>query len=285
MEHRIVWVHGIGDHKPGYSAGWEQIFNAYLNLRHDNYIEVVWDDVFDAARRRVRARRADTAAIALTPQEQLAEADVRRELQTILVARASTRAESQVSTARGRRSADQVVEWATLQRRARSRRGRLHWLAWLDESIGDFAKYLVSRRLRTAVKERAKERLRPLADGDYRISVVGHSWGTVVAYDTLLDLEIELPTLRTANLVTLGSPLWLVRRLLEDSSGRKPATLATWLNITARGDVVGSWLSPAFVVDKDFQVPHFGEDDPHGSYFVAGNEAVQRDLVAQIILR
>jgi hypothetical protein len=284
MDHRIVWVHGIGDHKPGYSSEWQRNFNPYLNLQPESYVEVVWESVFDAARQRARGRRADAAAL-LTAQEELAAADVRRELQTILLARASTAMEAQPpAVGRGRRAAvGGVVEWSALQRR-RTQRGLFDWLRKPDEYLGDFAKYLVSRRLRTAVKERAKEHLRPLSGDGYRVSVVSHSWGTVVAYDALLDLEVELPALRDVTLVTLGSPLWLVRRLLEDSSGRKPGGAATWLNITARGDLVGSWLSPAFAVDKDFQVPHVGEGDPHGSYFVAGNEAVQRDLVAQTIL-
>ena len=56
------------------------------------------------------------------------------------------------------------------------------------------------------------------------------------------------------------------------------------MNVDARGDLVGSWLSPAFAVDSDYQVPAFGPGDPHGSYFVEGNTAVQRDLVAHAIL-
>jgi hypothetical protein len=118
-----------------------------------------------------------------------------------------------------------------------------------------------------------------------RISVVAHSWGTVVAHDALLDLEAESPTLEVANLITLGSPLWLVRRFLEDSSGRKSGRLDRWTNVHARGDLVGSWLSRGFEVDEEYQVPSFGDGDPHGSYFVAGNAAVQGEIVAPSILR
>ena len=78
MEHRVVWVHGIGDHRPGYSAPWEQSFNTHLALPHDSYVEVVWEIVFDAARRAMRAeRRGDRAPIRLSRREQLAEAEVR----------------------------------------------------------------------------------------------------------------------------------------------------------------------------------------------------------------
>jgi hypothetical protein len=287
MEQRIVWIHGIGNHQPGYSAEWEQSFNTYLSLPHDSFLEVVWETVFDAARRATRGQRARGAPLKLTRREQAAEAEVREQLTAILLARASAYQEVKQParpTRRGRSAPrGEVLEWRELQRRAR-RRGVFDWLTWPDEYLGDFTWYLVSKRLRTAVKEEAKKVLRPLAAADQRLSIIAHSWGTVVAYDALLDLEQELPSLNVANLFTLGSPLWLVRYLLEDSSGRKPGELAFWMNVDARGDLVGSWLSPAFEVDRDYQVPSHGSGDPHGSYFVDGNVAVQRDLVAAKVL-
>ena len=138
--------------------------------------------------------------------------------------------------------------------------------------------------MRTAVKEQAKAVLRPFAGGEDSVAIIAHSWGTVVAYDSLLDLQVEQPALQMADLITLGSPLWLVRRLLEDRSGRKPGQLAQWTNVHARGDLVGAWLSTGFRVDEEFEVPNFGGGDAHGSYFVEGNEAVQRDIVARAIL-
>jgi hypothetical protein len=288
MEHRIVWVHGIGDHRAGYSAGWEQSFNAFLKLPHESFVEVVWETVFAPSRARRPRGRAAPSPLQLTPQEQLAHEEVRTQLRAILLARASAYEEARAAVPPMRRgrgaAAPGVVEWRELQRAAR-KRGFLDWLRKPDEYLGDFTKYLVSQRIRTAVKEAAKKQLRPLADGDYRVSIVSHSWGTIVAYDTLLDLEVELPQLTIAGLFTLGSPLWLVRRLLQDTSGRKPQQLDFWMNVDARGDLVGSWLSPAFAVDRDYQVPAYGPGDPHGSYFVEGNTAVQRDLVAQAILR
>jgi hypothetical protein len=287
MEQRIVWVHGIGDFKPGYSAEWEQNFNTYLQLPQASYLEVVWETVFDVARRTMHARGAAAAPVKLTRKEQAAEAEVREQLKAILVARASAFQETSAlarPVRRGRGVAGrEVLEWSELQRAAR-RRALPDWLTKPDEYLGDFTWYLVSKRVRTAVKEEAKKVLRPLADGDYRVALITHSWGTVVAYDTLLDLEQETPGLSVANLFTLGSPLWLVRNLLEDSSGRKPGGLGFWMNIDARGDPVGSWLSPAFAVDRDYQVPAYGGGDPHGSYFVQGNEAVQDDLIATQIL-
>jgi metacaspase-1 len=287
VEHRIVWVHGIGDHKAGYSDPWRQNFNTYLKLPHASYVEVVWETVFETTRQRAtRGRGQPTGPVSMTRMEQLEEAEIREQVQVILQARASALQEGSASApaTRGRRGAGQeVLEWSRLRKGPR-KRGFLDWLSQPDEYLGDFAKYLASKALRTAVKEEVKKKLRPLVEAEHRVSVVSHSWGTVVAYDALLDLAVELPTLRVAQLFTLGSPLWAVRRFLEDSTGQKPAEVELWMNIEARGDPVGSWLSPAFRVDRDFQVPSFGPGDPHGSYFAEGNEAVQGNLVAKTIL-
>jgi hypothetical protein len=274
MQHRVIWIHGIGDHHEGYSKPWTAAYNEYFKLVLDDYLEVCWDSVFDVAR-----DLESITGVELTPQEQLAEQEVREDLATVLLARSS--ALEQADGARG--LDDGVVEWSEYQGGDGSR-GSFDWLFDPNESIGDFAKYLVSRSVRTAVKEKAKERLRPLVGGDYRISIIAHSWGTVVAYDSLLDLLAEQPTLRVANLLTLGSPLWAVRRFLDDRSGRKPGQVASWVNVHARGDVVGSWLSSGFRVDKEFEVPAFGAAGAHSSYFEPHNEAVQRDIAARFVL-
>ena len=151
------------------------------------------------------------------------------------------------------------------------------------ESIGDFARYLASRTLRLAVKECFKLQVRPLIGANVEITVISHSWGTVVAHDALVDLAAEAPKLRVAHLFTLGSPLWLVRPFLEERGGRRPAPVGYWMNVHAKGDAVGSWLKPDFKVDTDYEVPSLG-GSPHGSYFVKGNEAVQRDLIAKRVL-
>ncbi len=282
MQHRIIWVHGIGSHSPGWSAGWQTNFNRYLNLAADNYLEVTWDTVFQVVRMGTRSID-EGAEVALTPQEELAEEEVREDLATILLARASAMQEVQ-PLAHTRALDDAVVEWSEVYG-APATRGSLDWLFNPDEYLGDFTRYLVSRNLRNAVKEKAKEQLRPLVGSNHRISIIAHSWGTVVSYDSLLDLQAEIPALSVANLFTLGSPLWLVRRFLEDRSGRKPGQVANWLNIHARGDAVGAWLSQGFQVDREWEVPNFGRGGAHSSYFLPDNAAVQRDIIAQYVLQ
>ncbi len=277
MHQRIVWIHGIGNHQPGYSAAWQTAFNPHLSLTTDAYVEVCWETVFEAT----RGTRSLEDGIVLTAREQKAEKQVRAELRTILQARAEALEQPKPRTAT--RSLDtEIVEWSDVYE-APATRGVFDFLRNPDESLGDFVKYLVSRKVRTAVKEKAKEQLRRLATADQRIAIVAHSWGTVVAYDSLLDLEQELPTLQVAGLFTLGSPLWMVRRFLEERSGRRPRALGHWVNIHAERDLIGSWLKPAFAVDQDLRVPAFGNVGPHSSYFVPGNIAVQRDIIAQWI--
>ena len=46
MDYRVIWVHGIGPTQPGYSLGWDQVYNQYLNFPPTDYIEVLWSDVF-----------------------------------------------------------------------------------------------------------------------------------------------------------------------------------------------------------------------------------------------
>jgi metacaspase-1 len=280
MPHRVMWVHGIGAHQPGYSRSWQDAFNPHLNLQPSDFLEVCWNTVFDKTAGATRSAEGGEA-VALTEAEQIAADQVREELVTLLQARADALATPGSALTRG---GDDVIEYDDLAYAATTR-GAFDWLFKPDEYLGDFVKYLVSRSVRTAVKETVKTQLRPLAGSDVEIAIVAHSWGTVVAYDALLDLEIEQPQLRIANLITLGSPLWMVRRLLDDRSGRKPGQLRAWINIHARGDLVGAWLKPAFRNDKDFAVPSVPGAGAHSSYFVVPNEAVQRDIVARTILQ
>ncbi len=269
MDYRVVWVHGIGHQPAGYSKAWENAFNTYLQFPQDDYIEVLWSVVFDSFIGN-SSLGMNEITIPLTPQEQLAEAEVRKALTTQLLARAVPMQTSGL-----------VGEWSELINEAAANEALLpNWVLHPDQYLGEFVKYLVSRPIRNAVKERAKQQLRTLANSAYDCSIIAHSWGSVVAYESLIDLEMELPTFRLANLFTLGSPLWLVQPLLDDRSGRKPRNVGRWVNVHAQGDLIGSWLKPGFQVDQDYAVPNFGGGDAHESYFVVGNMQVQHDIVA-----
>jgi hypothetical protein len=320
MDRRIVWVHGIGDHRAGYSDSWRLAFNPHLQLPDQSYVEVLWETVFNPPQAGSRGGERALETMTLTPEEELQAQRVYDELTVLLEARQSALEQGQVQTGgdptsrAGTRSSSrgasrsgsradsrsgspapdsQPLVWADPQapssrdRVDRGERSVGNWGTWIfqaDEFIGDFVRYLVSRSVRSAVKERFKERVRSLVSVSPRIGVVAHSWGTVVAYDSLLDLSGELPALQVGDFFTLGSPLWMVRRFLEDSSGRKPPDVETWVNVNAQGDLIGSWLRPAYAADEDIQVPSMGTEGAHGSYFVAGNDPVQKAIVADRVL-
>ena len=280
MDERVVWIHGIGTIEPGYSAEWVKVYNPYLQFPLTDFLEVYWRAVFLTSANlfaMVTSNHADENAIGvpLTLQEEADAVEVRNHLATMILARASAQTQRP----------ELVGEWSALRARAAQANWQLPtWLTDPNAYVGEFVKYLVSRRIRNAVKEKAKQQLRRLSEGNYISSVVAHSWGTVVAYESLLDLEVEMPSLRVTNLFTLGSPLWMVRHLLDDKSGRKPGNTANWVNIHAQGDPIGAGLQPGFQVDKDYSVPNFGGHDAHGSYFEPNNVAVEHDIVAETIL-
>jgi hypothetical protein len=101
-------------------------------------------------------------------------------------------------------------------------------------------RYLHERTIRAAAQERLVARIGP----DTRV-IIGHSLGSVVAYEALC----AHPTWPVRTLVTLGSPLG-IRNLLFDrldpppiihgalTVGRWPGPIERWTNIADGGDVV-----------------------------------------------
>ncbi len=131
------------------------------------------------------------------------------------------------------------------------------------------------------VREVLKVQLRPrLARGD-RILLIGHSLGSVIAWDSLWELSREEhhPG-QVDTFLTLGSPLGMryVHRRLRgaDRQGaeRYPANIRRWVNVAAEGDVVT--LARCFA--RDFaQMRELGlvaaiEDHCHGIYNHFRNE-------------
>src|SRR5437764_183056 len=45
MAEHVVWVHGIGQHRPGYSKqeGWQAALQEYWTSTDDQFAEVCWD--------------------------------------------------------------------------------------------------------------------------------------------------------------------------------------------------------------------------------------------------
>ena len=80
--------------------------------------------------------------------------------------------------------------------------------------------------------------------------VIGHSLGSVVAYDTLRTRPSDQPV---PLLVTLGSPLGLsaISQRLQPQPPGFPAAVRRWVNIAAPDDVVAARRELHAVFDRD----------------------------------
>jgi hypothetical protein len=105
--------------------------------------------------------------------------------------------------------------------------------------IGDLKqvrRYLREPEIRKAARQRVLEALGP----DTRV-VIGHSLGSVVAYEALC----AAPEQPATTLITIGSPLG-IRHLIfdqlepapQEGLGQWPAGLARWVNIASPDDIV-----------------------------------------------
>ncbi len=94
------------------------------------------------------------------------------------------------------------------------------------------------------IRELLKQQLRPLLESRSRILLIGHSLGSVIAYDTLWELshEEKLPG-KIDLFLTLGSPLgmnYVQHRLLgayNTGSMKYPTNIHKWANISSVGDI------------------------------------------------
>ncbi|MHB8743051.1 MAG: hypothetical protein ACYC9L_07965 [Sulfuricaulis sp.] len=150
-------------------------------------------------------------------------------------------------------------------------------IAWLLYSIADLFQFIIpllpDSAVQSTIRETARyfnntdgigERVRELlkiplrkmfAAGDY-IIIIGHSMGSVIAYDTLWELtHTERNSGQVDMFLTFGSPLGMrftqerLRGAHEMGARRYPHNIRRWVNITSRGDVTA--LDPR--LRKDFK--------------------------------
>lgn len=128
---------------------------------------------------------------------------------------------------------------------------------WIRDTVADSRRYVEDRDgLGTAVRERVAGGLEEAARGARRLVVIGHSLGSVAAYEALWDLtHAHRRPLSVDWFLTLGSPLGtrFIQRSLagRDRRGREryPHGIRHWLNFTAVGDLAA--LDPS--IEDDFR--------------------------------
>ena len=276
MKQSVVWVHGIGVHEPGYAKreGWQATLQEYWQSGDEQFKEVCWDVVMEDEGSGRRSRRRATAA------------DPRAEAEALAL---QAQLEQTIAEHEAAISADPTLPEATeadgVEAGVRLRRGVIgNAINFFRTGVSDFVRYLTNDGLREEVKGEFKEVVLPLLEAGDSVSVISHSWGTIVSYEALHDLHQQFPDKRVARLFTLGSPLWMppIRPMLRPGPSR-PGNVERWINITAHGDPVGGWLYPHFPVDRDFQAPGVATIHAHSSYFTRGNAGVMQDLVARML--
>ena len=99
-------------------------------------------------------------------------------------------------------------------------------------------------KIGSQVREQLKQELRPLLENGDNILLIGHSLGSVIAFDTLWALsQLEHLPGKIDLFLTLGSPLgmnYVQRRLMgnnKDGEHKYPTNIQDWVNIAADGDV------------------------------------------------
>jgi metacaspase-1 len=165
--------------------------------------------------------------------------------------------------------------------------------------IDDFAIYLTDDQVRQQIIDRCIAVVQPALHAGLELDIVAHSWGTVVAYEALRQLEDEgLQSPLVRNFFTVGAALSIgpVKMQLRgaNKNGKKPASVRRWVNLNAHGDIIGGALKGR-PYDDDIDViklQPFGCNSilglvnpvcAHSSYFVRGNVAVNRDIFAHYI--
>lgn len=95
-----------------------------------------------------------------------------------------------------------------------------------------------------AIRAQLRARLQAAWDAEQRILLVGHSFGSVIAYDTLWQLtHLEQHPGRVDEFISMGSPLALryIRKRLQGNERkgveRYPGNIERWLNLTSVGEV------------------------------------------------
>lgn len=295
-EHHIVYVHGICRHESGFSNPWFSALGPFVpslqpgNLGGNRH-EVLWSDIVNPP--------ADEEAAPLSVAAITAAATVDNGKHEQMKQRLVKSLEDRIG--------------GNLLRTMNASASPTDTIASLEAATGipsipgvncidDFVKYLSDDDIRQAVLTRFKAVVKPLLDGGHTVEVVAHSWGTVVAYEGLRALDGEdVGAGQVRNFFTVGSALsigFVRSQLLPNAiDGQRPQVVQRWVNLDARGDIVGGSL-----IDEGFEVSpehEFLDINPvgcssflgflispscaHASYFRPANQAVNKDIFANFI--
>ncbi|MBG1243932.1 M4 family metallopeptidase [Nostoc sp. NZL] len=279
--HYLVYVHGISQHREHYSDSWWQALQPHVgevfkngNLG-DTRLEVLWSHLVNT----------ETFINAVNAVDNIKQQQLRREIMAILEDR---RRQELVTNTNGgfHRTSAMQTHWVESNAAALA--------------IDDFLIYMLNSRMRQRIIDCFTDVVKPLLINNNQIDIISHSWGTVVAYEGLRELEANEQFLQryVSNFFTVGSALSIgtVRDFLrpENRDGRRPSMVNKWINLDAKGDLVGGTLWGMFDISEETlklnptscSQQWFGYDSvcAHNSYFVKENIAVNQEIFAKNIL-
>jgi hypothetical protein len=287
----LVYVHGICKHPAGYSNDWWNALHPYTTafgagVLGDTRQEVLWSDIVEGR----------GAALRAAPGAPEAPAEWAARVRGVLEDRAATHALETGPAVTSPELARALLSPALQPRGVVARDLSLSANLTIPGlgCVEDFTVYMFDDSVRAQIIGRFTDVVRPLLEQGDELDVISHSWGTVVAYEGLRELEDSGLTAGVRNFFTAGAALsiYLVKLRLRPANrdGHRPALVRRWINLNAHGDPVGGRLQgQPFQVDAEFlDLPNLGcgpldASCAHGSYFQAGNVTVNRDVFAAFI--
>jgi hypothetical protein len=112
----------------------------------------------------------------------------------------------------------------------------------LKHTLTDLGRYYNEPAIRDELRGRLRAALDRAHGAVRRIMVIGHSMGSIIAYDTLRAIGRERRDLSVDHLVTIGAPLGLpnvkFRISQEHDLVRTPSIVRKWTNLAERRDPV-----------------------------------------------
>jgi len=266
----IVYVHGISRHVSGYSTQWFNAMHPHLTRTIPKQ-EVLWSDLVNP-----RTIGGNTARASTDESSRLADA-LRQEL---------------------RYRKERTLEATPFSDRARSSEDVLE--RGDGFAIDDFVRYMTNRAIRNAILQRFDHVVRPLLSRGTTLHIIAHSWGSVVAYEGMRNMDSLSLSGQVENLIVAGSALSIgtVQSNLfgRVTDGRRPVHVKAITNLDAGGDVVGGPIAGVFTISGEhvglsptgcrtipFTNIAINPTCAHSSYFEANNVAVNRDIFANLI--
>ena len=130
------------------------------------------------------------------------------------------------------------------------------------------------------IREQLKKIIRPMLDNNEAVLVIGHSMGSIIAYDTFWELSHVEYRKDKLDFLSLGSPLgmnFVQHRLLgkNDQGIRKyPTVIRRWINVASVGDVTAldRHFRDDFKAMADLGIVSSIEDHTDGIYNFFHNE-------------